>query len=103
MAPSTGRSKETEIGYASGVRLQPDERSGAADSHSNADRHLILHLPHQLHAILAGQRDVQLNLFSGANVAAALRLARTLSADSIVVTVLCDDGARYLSEHFWDD
>jgi cysteine synthase B len=32
---------------------------------------------------------------SGANVFAALRLARTLPPESVVVTVLCDSGARY--------
>ncbi|MCU1267616.1 MAG: cysteine synthase [Acidobacteria bacterium] len=32
---------------------------------------------------------------SGANVFAALRLARTLSSDSLVVTILCDGGERY--------
>ena len=35
---------------------------------------------------------------SGANVFAALRLARTLPAGSLVVTVLCDGGEKYLSE-----
>jgi cysteine synthase B len=34
---------------------------------------------------------------SGANVFAALRLARTLPAGSVVVTILCDSGERYLS------
>jgi len=34
---------------------------------------------------------------SGANVFAALRLARSLPAGSVVVTILCDSGERYLS------
>jgi len=34
---------------------------------------------------------------SGANVLAALRLARTLPSGSVVVTILCDSGERYLS------
>ena len=38
---------------------------------------------------------------SGANVLAALRLARDLPAGSVVVTILCDGGERYLSEVFW--
>jgi cysteine synthase B len=38
---------------------------------------------------------------SGANLAAALRLARTLPAGSVVVTVLFDSGSRYLGEAFW--
>jgi cysteine synthase len=32
---------------------------------------------------------------SGANVFAALRLARALSGDAVVVTILCDGGERY--------
>jgi cysteine synthase B len=35
---------------------------------------------------------------SGANVFAALRLARTLPPGSIVVTILCDSGERYFSD-----
>jgi cysteine synthase len=40
---------------------------------------------------------------SGANVLAALRYARGLAPGSVVVTVLCDGGGRYLSEEFWGD
>ncbi len=40
---------------------------------------------------------------SGANVFAALRLARTLPAESVVVTILCDGGERYLSEAYWEE
>jgi cysteine synthase B len=39
---------------------------------------------------------------AGANVAAALKVARRLSA-GIVVTVLCDSAAKYLSDPFWDE
>jgi cysteine synthase B len=39
---------------------------------------------------------------SGASVAAALRLARTLPAGAVVVTVLFDSGSRYLAEPFWE-
>jgi len=39
---------------------------------------------------------------SGANVAAALRIAEQLDR-GVVVTVLCDTGARYLSEPFWEE
>jgi len=34
--------------------------------------------------------------------AAALRLAETLAPGAVVVTVLCDCGFRYLSDHFWN-
>jgi cysteine synthase B len=39
---------------------------------------------------------------AGANVAAALKVARQLSA-GVVVTVLCDSAAKYLSDPFWDE
>ena len=52
---------------------------------------------------LAREEGLFVGISSGANVAAALRLARTLSAGACVVTVLCDSGARYLSEHFWTE
>ncbi|MBR4673668.1 MAG: cysteine synthase family protein [Victivallales bacterium] len=47
-------------------------------------------------AILAG-------ISSGANVAAALKLAKTLPSGDVVVTVLCDNGNRYLSSDFWEE
>ena len=40
---------------------------------------------------------------SGANVYAALQLAKTLPKGSVVVTVLCDGGFRYLSDNLWDE
>ncbi len=39
---------------------------------------------------------------AGANVAAALKLAGTLER-GVVVTVLCDSAAKYLSDRFWDE
>jgi cysteine synthase B len=39
---------------------------------------------------------------SGANVTAALRVARELDgAPATIVTILCDSGDRYLSAEFW--
>lgn len=38
---------------------------------------------------------------SGANVTAALRVAREAPSEAVVVTVLCDGGGRYLSQNFW--
>lgn len=40
---------------------------------------------------------------SGANVYAALQLAKTLPAGSMVVTVLCDSGFKYLSDSLWEE
>ena len=50
---------------------------------------------------LARDEGLFVGISSGANVTAALRLAATLQAGACVVTVLCDSGARYLSEQFW--
>ena len=52
---------------------------------------------------LAREEGLCVGVSSGANVHAALRLARSLPAGSVVVTVLCDGGGRYLSERFWDE
>ena len=53
--------------------------------------------------VLARKEGLLVGPSSGANVCAALRLARTLSPGSVVVTVLCDGGERYLSEPYWED
>jgi cysteine synthase B len=39
---------------------------------------------------------------SGANLAGALRVARSAS-DAVVVVIFCDGGEKYLSERFWDE
>jgi cysteine synthase B len=52
---------------------------------------------------LAREEGVFVGVSSGANVAAALKLASTLPEGSYVVTVLCDQGTRYLSDHFWEE
>jgi cysteine synthase B len=45
---------------------------------------------------LAREEGLFVGTSSGANVFAALRLARTLPRDSVVVTILCDGGERYV-------
>lgn len=52
---------------------------------------------------LAREEGLLVGVSSGANVFAALRLARTLPSGSVVVTVLCDGGEKYLSEEFWEE
>jgi cysteine synthase B len=52
---------------------------------------------------LAREEGLLVGVSSGANVFAALRLARTLPAGAVVVTVLCDGGGKYLSENFWEE
>jgi cysteine synthase B len=50
---------------------------------------------------LAREEGLSVGVSSGANVAAALKVAKRISK-GVVVTILCDDGSRYLSENIWD-
>jgi cysteine synthase B len=52
---------------------------------------------------LARKEGLFVGVSSGANVFAALRLARTLPRGSVVVTILCDSGSRYLGDRFWEE
>lgn len=52
---------------------------------------------------LAQKEGLFVGISSGANVFAALRLAEKLKEKSVIVTVLCDGGGKYLSESFWDE
>jgi cysteine synthase B len=51
---------------------------------------------------LAREEGVYAGVSSAANVLAALLLAETAPAGSVVVTVLCDTGTRYVSDQFWN-
>jgi len=57
---------------------------------------------HAMARRLAREEGLLVGPSAGANVAAALRVARTLDT-GCVVTILCDTGTRYLSDAFWDD
>lgn len=50
---------------------------------------------------LAREEGVHVGISSAANVLAALKLADTLAAPAVIVTILCDTGMRYVSEQFW--
>ncbi|TAI83774.1 PLP-dependent cysteine synthase family protein [Pectobacterium versatile] len=52
---------------------------------------------------LANCEGIFTGISSGANVAAALKLAQTLPSGSVVVTLLCDTGSRYLADPFWNE
>jgi cysteine synthase B len=52
---------------------------------------------------LAREEGLFVGVSAGANVVAALALARKLPRDSVVVTILCDGGERYMSERFWTE
>lgn len=51
---------------------------------------------------LAREEGLMVGVSAAANVAAALRVAATLDAGT-VITVLCDGAAKYLSLPFWDE
>jgi cysteine synthase B len=51
---------------------------------------------------LARTEGLMVGISAAANVAAALRVARTLER-GVVVTILCDGAAKYLSDRFWDE
>jgi S-sulfo-L-cysteine synthase (O-acetyl-L-serine-dependent) len=52
---------------------------------------------------LALEEGLFVGISSGANVYAAIELAKTLPSGSRVVTILCDNGYRYLSQPLWKD
>lgn len=52
---------------------------------------------------LAREEGLFVGVSAGANVFAAIRLAEKLKEDAVIVTILCDGGGKYLSEHFWEE
>lgn len=52
---------------------------------------------------LAREEGLLVGPSSGANVHAAIELARTLDTEAVVVTILCDGGGKYLNEEFWNE
>jgi S-sulfo-L-cysteine synthase (O-acetyl-L-serine-dependent) len=52
--------------------------------------------------VLARIEGLMVGISAAANVAAALRAARQLE-HGVVVTILCDGAAKYLSDRFWDE
>ncbi len=50
---------------------------------------------------LAKKAGLFVGISSGANVAGALKYAEKLGKDDVVVTILCDNGFRYLSTDLW--
>ncbi len=51
---------------------------------------------------MARATGLMVGISSGANVVAALRVARA-APGSVVVTVMCDGADKYLTERFWDE
>ncbi len=52
---------------------------------------------------LAKEEGLFVGISSGANVFASIELAKTLPKGSVVVTVLCDSGFKYLSDSLWEE
>lgn len=55
---------------------------------------------------LAREEGLLVGISAAGNVVAASRVAENLSKkkkSGVVVTILCDGGQKYLSEHFWND
>ncbi len=55
---------------------------------------------------VAREEGILVGISSGANLDAALKLGIELSSkgeEAVIVTILCDNADKYLSEHFWDD
>ncbi|HXR77556.1 MAG TPA: pyridoxal-phosphate dependent enzyme [Bryobacteraceae bacterium] len=55
---------------------------------------------------LAREEGLLVGVSAAANVVAANRLARQIHQSgnsATIVTILCDSGVKYLSEHFWND
>ncbi|MDR0875436.1 MAG: cysteine synthase family protein [Clostridiales Family XIII bacterium] len=51
---------------------------------------------------LALEEGIFAGISSGANVAAAMKIAETAPKDAVIVTVLCDSGSRYTTDRFWE-
>ena len=51
---------------------------------------------------LARKEGLFVGISSGGNVAAALKLAKKAKPGSVIVTILCDGGSRYLSDELWE-
>ncbi|MDZ4721669.1 MAG: cysteine synthase family protein [Roseiflexaceae bacterium] len=51
---------------------------------------------------LTRSEGLMVGISAAANVVAALRVAKQLRS-GVVVTILCDSAAKYLSERFWDE
>jgi len=52
---------------------------------------------------LAAEEGIFVGVSSGANVCAALELAKKLPEGSRIATILCDNGYRYMTEPLWRD
>ncbi|MGN0679213.1 MAG: PLP-dependent cysteine synthase family protein [Oscillospiraceae bacterium] len=57
---------------------------------------------YQTTKLLARKYGLFVGISSGANVLAALKTAKNAPVGSVIVTILCDGGGRYLSNPLWE-
>lgn len=57
---------------------------------------------YQMTKLLAQKYGLFVGISSGANVLAALKTAENAPSGSVIVTILCDGGGRYLSNPLWE-
>ena len=57
---------------------------------------------YEMTKLLAHKYGLFVGISSGANVLAALKTAENAPPDSVIVTILCDGGGRYLSNPLWE-
>jgi cysteine synthase B len=69
---------------------------------ADEDRRVSTEEAYEMTRRLAQEEGLLVGISSGAAMAAALGVARTLR-EGVVVTIFCDGGDRYLSERFWDE
>src|SRR5215471_4063694 len=83
-----------------GLKHLPTAKVPGIYDPSLADEQVTVETEHALSMKdrLAKEEGLFVGPSSGANVFAALRLARSLPSGSVVVTILCDHGERYISE-----
>jgi cysteine synthase B len=58
---------------------------------------------HSMTRRLAREEGLLVGPSSGGNVFAAVRLAESLDAPAVIVTILCDGGGKYLDDPFWNE
>ncbi|MGN1135274.1 MAG: PLP-dependent cysteine synthase family protein [Oscillospiraceae bacterium] len=57
---------------------------------------------YEMTKLLAQKHGLFVGISSGANVLAALKTAENAPSGSVIVTILCDGGGRYLSNPLWE-
>ncbi len=57
---------------------------------------------HEMVKRLARREGWFVGISSGANVVAAMKVAERID-EGVIVTILCDDASKYLSEQFWNE